>query len=301
MGLDDDVWRELLDAIENKTCTPFIGAGASSEWLPVGRDISSKWAEEYGYPLEDSNQLSRVAEFLAIKRNYELAPKKMLREELRKINPPNFQLEKFRNTSHAVLADLNLPLYITTNYDQFLEAALESRGRTPITEFCRWNNYARAAQVDSAIKDSRYDPKESNPLVFHLHGVLSYPESMVLTEYDYIDFIVSLIKDEGRNILPPIIRKVLSTNTLLFIGYSLEDINFRVIFQYLMDSLGIKLKSRSMAVQRPFGFTEEKKQQAQEYLDKRAKNKFNINVYWGDALEFAAELRNRLDEFRRTR
>ena len=300
MGLKDEEWNELLTAIEEKKCTPFIGAGASSQWIPLGRNISNKWAKEYGYPLEDSHELPRVAEFLAIKRDYDLAPKKTLSLELRKINPPNFALEALRNTSHAVLADLNLPVYITTNYDQFLEAALQSRGRKPITEFCRWNNYAKEAQVGSVLKDYRYNPKENDPLVFHLHGVVKYPESMVLTEYDYIDFIVSLIKDEGGNILPSIIRKVLSTTTLLFIGYSLQDINFRVIFQYLMDSLGIKLRARSIAVLLPSGFTEEKKQQAQEYLDNYTKKKFNIAVYWGDALEFAAELRKRLDDFRRT-
>ena len=300
MGLTDDEWNELLTAIEDKKCTPFVGAGASAQWIPLGRDISNKWAKEYGYPLQDSNQLPKVAEFLAIKRGYDLAPKKTLSAELKRINPPNFALETLRNTSHAVLADLNLPVYITTNYDLFLEAALRSRGRNPISEFCRWNNYAREAQIYSVLKDSKYNPKENDPLVFHLHGVVEYPESMVLTEYDYIDFIVSLIKDEGHNILPPIIRKALSTTTLLFIGYSLEDINFRVIFQYLMNSLGINLMSRSVAVLLPSGFTEEKKQQAQEYLDNYTKKMFKIAVYWGNALDFAAELRKRLDDFRRT-
>ena len=299
MGLTDDEWNELLTAIEDKKCTPFVGAGASAQWIPL-KEISTRWAEEFKYPLEESDDISKVSQYLAIVRASELFPKKKLSEELSIINPPDFREEALRNTSHAVLADLNLPVYITTNYDLFLEAALRSRGRNPISEFCRWNNYAREAQIYSVLKDSKYNPKENDPLVFHLHGVVEYPESMVLTEYDYIDFIVSLIKDEGHNILPPIIRKALSTTTLLFIGYSLEDINFRVIFQYLMNSLGINLMSRSVAVLLPSGFTEEKKQQAQEYLDNYTKKKFNIAVYWGNALDFAAELRKRLDDFRRT-
>ena len=299
MGLTDDEWNELLTAIEDKKCTPFVGAGASAQWIPL-KEISTRWAEEFKYPLEESDDISKVSQYLAIVRASELFPKKKLSEELSIINPPDFREEALRNTSHAVLADLNLPVYITTNYDLFLEAALRSRGRNPISEFCRWNNYAREAQIYSVLKDSKYNPKENDPLVFHLHGVVEYPESMVLTEYDYIDFIVSLIKDEGHNILPPIIRKALSTTTLLFIGYSLEDINFRVIFQYLMNSLGINLMSRSVAVLLPSGFTEEKKQQAQEYLDNYTKNMFKIAVYWGNALDFAAELRKRLDDFRRT-
>lgn len=125
---------------------------------------------------------------------------------------------------------------------------------------------------------------------------------MVLTEYDYVDFIVSLIKDERRDVIPSFIRKALSISTLLFIGYKLEDINFRVIFQYLMDSLGIKLKSRSIAVLRlPSEVPDGKKKEAQDYLDKRAKNRFKIDVFWGDASDFSEELRRRLDIFRRAK
>jgi hypothetical protein len=298
MALEEHEWDDLLAAIEEKKCTPFVGAGASVKWIPLGSQISRRWAEKYGYPLNDSDQLSKVAEFLAIEKDDDMASKKILNAELKKINPPNFSLEEFRNTSYAVLADLNLPIYITTNYDLFLEAALQSRGRNPITEFCRWNNYAKEAQVSSVLKDSNYRPQINAPLVYHLHGVVNTPESMVLTEYDYIDFIVSLIKDEKQDLLPPIIRTTLSTTTLLFVGYRLEDINFRVIFQYLLDSLGIRFRSRSIAVLLPPGFAVDKKMQAQQFMDKRAKSMFKTDVYWGDALEFSAELRKRLDDFR---
>jgi hypothetical protein len=98
--------------------------------------------------------------------------------------------------------------------------------------------------------------------------------------------------------LPPIIRNALATTTLLFIGYKLEDINFRVTFRHLLDALGARFQSLSIAVLLPSGFTEEKKDKALQYLNNYTKNMFKIDVYWGDALEFAAELRKRLDEFR---
>ena len=300
MGLGQYEWNELLKAIEGKKCTPFVGAGASAQWIPLGRDISNKWAKEYGYPLQDSNQLPKVAEFLAIKRGYDLAPKKTLSAELKRINPPNFALETLRNTSHAVLADLNLPVYITTNYDLFLEAALRSRGRNPISEFCRWNEglkrYVQSVDI-SSIFDRRVVPKisVSEPLVYHLHGNVDIPQSIALTERDYIDFVININREEE---LPAIIRKALSDTTLLFIGYGLEDINFRVIFQGVIDTQPYTLRESSIAVQLPSGFTEEKKQQAQEYLDNYTKKMFKIAVYWGNALDFAAELRKRLDDFR---
>ena len=299
MGLGQYEWNELLKAIEGKKCTPFVGAGASAQWIPL-KEISTRWAEEFKYPLEESDDISKVSQYLAIVRASELFPKKKLSEELSIINPPDFREEALRNTSHAVLADLNLPVYITTNYDLFLEAALRSRGRNPISEFCRWNEglkrYVQSVDI-SSIFDRRVVPKisVSEPLVYHLHGNVDIPQSIALTERDYIDFVININREEE---LPAIIRKALSDTTLLFIGYGLEDINFRVIFQGVIDTQPYTLRESSIAVQLPSGFTEEKKQQAQEYLDNYTKKKFNIAVYWGNALDFAAELRKRLDDFR---
>src|SRR3712207_1607392 len=121
MSLKSLQWTKLLDSINQNKCTPFIGAGASAQWLPLAREIACKWAEEYGYPLDDLYDLTKVAQFLAIKNEDELFPKDTLSSELGKIKPPNFSLEENRNTPYAVLADLNLPLYITTNYDYSME------------------------------------------------------------------------------------------------------------------------------------------------------------------------------------
>ena len=264
MGLGEYEWNELLTAIENKKCTPFIGAGASSQWLPL-TEITSKWARDYGYPLEDSDQLSRVSQYLAIVKGNELQPKNILSAELKKINPPNFALEELRNTSHAVLADLNLPIYITTNYDQFLEAALRSRGRNPISEFCRWSEglkkFAEGAEISSIFDKHRNDKISvtvDSPLIYHLHGDIDTPQSMVLTERDYIDFVIHINRSEEGGVLPTIIRKALLTTTLLFVGYGLEDINFRVIFQGVINLVD-SFRQRSIAVQLPSGFSEDKK------------------------------------------
>jgi hypothetical protein len=285
-------WDNLLIALQEKKCTPFIGAGASAEWVPVASLISNQWAQKYDYPFHDSHDLPKVAEFLAIEKEDDLLPKMIISREFKMIKLPDFSLHQYRNTPPAVLADLNLPVYITTNYDLLLEHALMAKGKRAITEFCRWNNYARAAEVNSIFEDPKFTPTAAKPLVYHLHGEINTPESLVLTETDYIDFIVSLIKDEGKNVLPPIIRKALTLTTLLFIGYRLEDINFRVIFQFLMDSLGSKLRSRSTAVLLPPNNEMSVNDKALQYLDRR-NNRFKIDTYWGDSTEFCAELLGR--------
>jgi len=298
MTLTSFQWTYLLDSIQKKSCTPFIGAGASSQWLPLASEIACKWAKEYGYPLEDSYDLSRVSQFLAVSMRNELSPKFIIREELKEKKPPNFALPEFINTPYALLASLNLPIYITTNYDYFMEKALKDFGKEPISEFCRWNNFAKAAGIPSVFDNpDTYIPTEARPLVYHLHGDLETPQSMVLTESDYIDFIVSANSRSG--VLPKLISQALAATSLLFIGYSLVDMNFRIIFRGIMNFLGSQFQLPNVAVMRtPHGVTDDKQSLAQEYLKEYSKNMFKVDVYWGDALLFSDDLRKRWNEFR---
>jgi len=135
MSLKDHHWNNLLNALYEKKCTPYIGAGASAKWLPLASDLSKGWAEKYGYPLEDVSDLSRVAQFLELEYDDPLFPKNLFSQEIRKIESPEFSLDENRNTPHALLADLNLPIYITTNYDHFMEKALKSRGKNLLANF----------------------------------------------------------------------------------------------------------------------------------------------------------------------
>src|SRR5918995_270341 len=121
MSLNDQQWDDLLNAIKERKCTPFIGAGASSSWLPLGAEVAQKWAMQNNYPLEDSNDLTKVAQFLAMQNsNKDLYPKTKLSKEIKKVSIPNFASKEYENTAYAVLADLPFPIYITTNYDYFM-------------------------------------------------------------------------------------------------------------------------------------------------------------------------------------
>ncbi len=306
MGITNTEWKDLIGLIDEKKCTPFIGAGAcvfkgedGEPWLPLGRDIAKKWTEKYGYPFDDSGELARVAQFMAIENGDDMHPKNILRQEFRKRDPPDFSKEQYKNTPHAVLADLDLPIYITSNYDGLMESALKSRGKVPISEFCRWNGYAKAAGIESYFdKNKRYKPSITNPLVYHLHGDFNIPQSMVLTERDYLDFIVYLNREDEKKSLPSFIRQALASTSLLFIGYSMEDISFRVIFQGVMNQIGTRFQNISIAVQLPPRITPERQERAQGYLDKYTKNMFKVNVYWGDINDFILDLHKRWENYK---
>ncbi len=111
---------------------------------------------------------------------------------------------------------------------------------------------------------------------------------MVLTEDDYLDFLVNI--SSNQSILPHRVQKAIAGSSLIFIGYSLEDWDFRVIFRGLVTSKERSLRRISIAVQL------EEQPEMQKYLDKYFGD-IGIRVYWGTAREFAAELRQRWEEF----
>jgi len=289
-ALNERDWRTLVSLIARKKCTPFIGAGASVPVLPLGSQLARRWAEEYDYPLADKGDLARVAQFLAIDQ-YEMFPKDLIEQEFQGVAPPDF---KQSGEPHAALADLGLPIYITTNYDSFMTQALKTRGRDVRREFCRWNRYPEL-MGQASVFDSGYTPTAEAPLVYHLHGHTEIPQSMVLTETDYLDFLVRFSRDQ--DLLPPAIRVALAGSALLFVGYSLADWNFRVILRGLVGSLEANLGYRSVAVQLPLsGLSARERERAEAYLDRYFDQiqGMRVSIYWGDARQFACELRDRV-------
>jgi hypothetical protein len=291
--LEKKDWLDLLRFIKRGKCTPFIGAGACYPYLPLGGELASKWSGTHGYPLKDSNDLPKVAQFMAID-HFDMFPKHVIAEEFQDKDQPDFFKE---DEPHGILADLNLPIYITTNYDNFMFNALKSRKKSPERELCRWSSsldtMLRIRQIKQVLGSS-YAPSVGQPLVYHLHGYLDIPESIVLTENDYLDFMVRLYEMDNR-ILPPEIVIALTTNALLFVGYSLADWNFRVLFRSLFSSLS-SMTNLIIAVQlRPKDVKSEK--DAVRYLGKYfgtilgTSSNLKVRVYWGEATEFAKELR----------
>jgi hypothetical protein len=290
--LEDRDWDSLLRRIKHGNCTPFLGAGACAGFIPLGSEIAQRWARDHGYPLSDPWNLPRVAQFLAIKRD-PMFPKDEIVSRFQTVIPPDFGASC---EPHAVLADLPLPIYITTNYDDFMTRALRSRHRSPSRELCRWNSLVRD-------RPSVFDPGSgaevsvANPVVFHLHGHDEVPESLVLTEDDYLDFLVNVSRDP--QIIPRRIQKALASTSLLFIGYRLADWDFRVLFRGLIGSLERSLGRIRVAVQLApeppeiGGITQEEVQQyLEDYLAQD-----DVRVYWGKANDFVQELKERWEAF----
>jgi hypothetical protein len=291
--LDERDWESLLYRIKTGKCTPFLGPEVSQDFVKSDQEIAQSWAREHAYPLNDPHNMPRVAQFLTIKRDPafpadEVARYLALMDRAPDANNPD--------EPHHFLAGLPLPLYITTNYDPFMMQALKNRSRNVTREICRWNR-------DTQSLPSIFDPgspaniSAANPVVYHLFGHADIPESLVVTEDDYLDFLVNISRNQ--TLIPRQIERALVGTSLLFIGYQLTDLRFRVLFRGLITSLERSLRRASIAVQlNPEppdieGLTAaDVRAYVEEYLARD-----EVRVYWGDSFEFIRELRSRWESF----
>ena len=150
----------------------------------------------------------------------------------------------------------------------------------------------------------------------------------MVTEDDYLDFLVHISEElkapppqKGqRRRLAGAITTALKSTSLLFMSYSLSDVNFRVIVRGLVHSLDPSSKRLHVTVQlRPQiqhdnqsvqeseinaeEIAQAREREVQELMDYVARyfdHMLKVQVYWGDAQEFAREL-TQLREERRNR
>lgn len=295
--LDERSWTMLLRAIKAQRCTPFLGPEVAFGGLPVKSRIAKEWVAKYGYPMEDSEDLARVAQFIATEYD-KMFPKNEIIEKFNEVQCPDLANP---DEPHRVLANLPLPVYITTNYDDFLTQALKTKWvgdtkvpyKDPRRELCRWNDFIVA---DPSVFDTDFEPSVANPVVFHLYGHTGAPESLILTEDDYLDFLVSVSRYE--HLIPARIQKALTRASLLFLGYRFTDLDFRVLLRGLVNYLEKNLYVRSKAhvsiqvVAVGDAVSISQRESIETYLSKYC-GKMDIEVGLGTCAEFASELRKR--------
>ncbi|HSF84347.1 MAG TPA: SIR2 family protein [Acidimicrobiia bacterium] len=291
LDMAEVAWDYLMHRLHNGKVTPFIGAAAASiaSALPSGGQLARSWAQEYDFPhdhREDEQlDLIDVAQFLSIRHGPE-CPKELIAKGFSGVAPPNFDAP---NEAHGLLATLDLPIYLTTNYDDFMTKALEAKGKRPHREYCRWNPKVRALAEPSCFDDPDYQPTVEEPLVYHLHGIQDRPESIVITEDDYLTFIVEL-SWHRKQLLPDMIQQALTGTSLMFMGYGLKDWDFKVIFQALVIAMEASLRGRSVSVQLPVSDRNQRGYLAEYMCEK------SIEVFWGDLDQFVTGIQSRLDE-----
>ncbi len=197
---------------------------------------------------------------------------------------------------HALLARLPFPVYLTTNPDGFMGQALRQAGKRPRRTVCHWY---RSASAGGDHDPAEAFPNPEEPVVFHLHGTVEDPGSLVLTEDDHLDFVMNLARDRGaddQQIIPTYILPALTTRPLLFLGYSLHDWTFRLLFRGLLHTVAAVQPRRHASIQLALpasGTPREERRRAEEYVAEYF-GRWNVAVFWGSTADFCAKLADHL-------
>lgn len=213
--------KPLLDDLVADAWLPVIGAGFSSNaLLPAGKKVPL-WDElgrAFAKDLEDypySGALDAISAY-----EHEYGRTKLI-ERLGTL----LHIQQTRpSDAHRAFCEIPFRIVCTTNFDFLLE---RQYGQTP--------NYCRPVVDEQQLA---VNSNESALTLLKLHGDLHHPERLVVSESDYDSFL------HRYPLLATYLANLLITRTAVLIGYSLDDPDFRQIWNVVSERLG---KSRRAA------------------------------------------------------
>lgn len=298
--------------------------------------IAANWAEDIGYPLAERSDLARVAQYHQVtseagaekaKRDYldfvirallgwakandpakaaliqelnlEHEPDLLLADVLVKLGYPAYPAGQ--EDPLRLLARLPLPVYITTSFYDSLERYLEAENKQPRCEVCTWSG--QRAKVDAAYQpDPGYEPTVARPLVFHLLGLERFPDTVVLSVDDYLNFLVKIFRDEAEAktsqpagdppAIPPRLWAWMTELPLLLLGYRLQSWDFQVVYRVITAKATTYNRDAGVVIQvapdKRRGVTDE--EAARRYLTSYFSHDAKFRVQWGRPEEFITRL-----------
>lgn len=202
---------KVRDLYKKKRIIPFIGAGLSMCFeLPSWEQLIDIIANELGW---DPEVFKLSGNFWQLAGYYKACKGGIgeLRSRLDKqFNPKDEDIRSSR--AHTALANMQLSVIYTTNFDKIIERAF------------KLNN--KKYHVIRNLGDITAQPFEATEIV-QFHGTFEDDRSLVLTESDYFDRL------DFETPLDIKLRADILGKTLLFIGYSFNDINLRYMLHKL--------------------------------------------------------------------
>ncbi|MDX1905799.1 MAG: SIR2 family protein [Bacteroidia bacterium] len=210
MFYSSNSYHDLIEAIRNRQVILFAGGGLSMNLgLPSWDKLIEKLAEDLGF---DRDYYRTLGDHLVLAEYYKLNKGiGSLRSWMdRKWHTDKVDISQSR--IHQLLVALDFPIIYTTNYDRWIEYAFDL--------------YQKPYVKISDVADIRHI-KEGVTQIIKFHGDFDNDSSIVLTESSYfarLDFETPLdIK----------LRADVLGRSILFVGYSLKDINIRYLLYKL--------------------------------------------------------------------
>jgi hypothetical protein len=307
-----DLIRSLVPHLRDGRITPITGIAMTDSLVGTRRQIAQDFARSFEFPLARHHQVDMpsVAQFVTVMTNSETL-RSSLREHLA------IQLKRhltdehefgglaelfvatwsrlrsaIQSDPHSVLARLPCPVFVTGHSASLIGAALREAGKDPVEEVCRWRPDVYDWPMSIFESEPGYVPSAERPLVFHVFGRLEVPDSLVITEDDYMEFMIRAAED--KSLIPPSVRAALADSALLLLGFNLQDYDVRVLLRTLVGQEGAQRLHRytHVAAQVDPSGDVLSPERARRYLE-RYFGKFrqpSIDIYWGTVDEFAADL-----------
>lgn len=320
----------LSKLIRRGNVLPMISGEVLDDLVLGGHNaIVAAYAQEVGYPLPDTTALHKVAKYQSLTKRWK--DQKLKQDYLDQVAGYVLELARGNGTSAdeidealdqaerltasqfarrlhypplrkdpddplEILANLGLPIYLTTSPFSFIEMALANGGRYPRSEMCRWhpgldkapsvfNNAGwsdNEPECEHNKRDGVYEPCPHKPLVFHLYGIDEHPDSLVLTEDDYLTFLMAVSqgrgKDQGVDPVHDVVKGALQRSALLLVGFSLASWSFRALYWGLM-----KLMPEAKVYERYCCLQLVPSEKEKQYLDSYLRQDARFDeVYWED-------------------
>jgi hypothetical protein len=219
--------QTLVAAVKNRTVVPFIGTGLS---VSVGRGIFPDWRgliERLAARLESEGlapDANTVRGHLAAQRfpeAAELAFEKLTPSRFGEVMRKAFDVEPPDNADLSAVEALwriRPTALITTNYDDVL--------RWPLARAGRPDRFPRVAHNDDPdlLQQFVTPAPDERPLIWHLHGSVERPGTMILTERQY-QLLYGAASEQLKQYAFALqqLRTLVANRTLLFVGFSLAD------------------------------------------------------------------------------
>jgi hypothetical protein len=267
---------ELVRSVGERRAILFAGAGVSmSVGLPSWRQLIDRMGHELGVDPESflgpANGYHTLAEYYRIKQG-SMGPLRSWMDRHWKVSEENVR----RSQLHQLIVALDFPIIYTTNYDRNMEVAFEAHGRP----------YVKVANARDIAK-----AREGVTQIVKFHGDFDDDQSLVIAETDYFN---RLTFDSPLDIK---FRSDALGKTVLFVGYSMTDLNIRM----LLHSLWRTWNSSGYEKDRPRSFVFMAQPNP---VQEAVLGQWGITALSGDTedpgrglTEFLSELKDRVDEF----
>lgn len=207
--------KPLLNDFITGRVIPFVGAGFSKnadipmglsmpDWNELGK-LAANEIPDYEY---DNNAIDALSYYEDLYSRAKLVELLMKELHFGEIQPGD---------TYKAFCDLFTGTICTTNFDSLLEDSMTLLQRP----------------IPVVVTEDRLTVGSNNESkIVKLHGDFNHPDKMVITEHDYDVYL------EQNPIFATYVANLFITNTMLLIGYSLDDNDFRGIWQIINSRLG---------------------------------------------------------------